>query len=454
MRNQTPYSKCLTKERGRLFAFIFMMLFFLAQSDRGYAHGSMEIPVSRVYNCFLEGPENPQTEACKAAVREGGTQALYDWNGVNRLANGRHREVIPDGKLCSAGKESHKGLDLARSDWRTTTIVPDQTGNFDFVFLATAPHSTDYFEFYVTKDGYDPTQPLRWDDLEDAPFCTINEVTLDNGRYRMSCPLPLGKRGRHVIYAIWQRDDSPEAFYSCSDVIFSSDTITEWREIGQIRAQQNQPIGSDVIFRLFDNAFQDVESHRVTLEQGMNGVDDWPFHLAQKVNAESQLVNIGVLDSSGVIAPIRNAIGNGVYVRSNSEFSFEIDFEIPDTDDDDNDDDDDDGGTAVWDANAVYVYGDLVTHQGLRYRAKWWNRGDEPIPNPTVPWETPWELLDEAPGDPDDPEVDTWQSTATYVAGDIVTHAGHRYQAKWWNQNFRPDTPVNNPWGTPWERLP
>ena len=448
MRFPLLYSESLANHGLRLVALVFIITFLMA-SQGAHAHGSMEIPVSRVYNCFLEGPENPQSEACKAAVREGGTQALYDWNGVNRLADGRHREVIPDGKLCSAGKESHKGLDLARADWLTTTISPNQNGNFEFVFLATAPHSTDYFEFYVSKDDYDPTQPLRWDDLEDTPFCTINEVVLENGRYRMNCPLPLDKTGGHVIYCIWQRDDSPEAFYSCSDVIFNNDTNTEWREIGQIRAQQDQPVGSDVIFRLFDSSFRDVETHRHTLNQGMNTADAWPFHLAQKVNADSLLVNIGVLDSSGNVTPIQSAAGNSVYVRSNSEFSFETDFEIPGDDDDDDDNDDDD--ITTWEANAVYVFGDLVTHQELRYRAKWWTRGDEPISNPTVPWETPWELLDETP---DDPEAGTWQSTKTYVARDIVTHAGGDYQAKWWNQNFPPDTPVDKPWETPWERLP
>ena len=427
------------------------MLMFVLGHHSGYTHGSMEVPVSRVYNCFLEGPENPQSEACKAAVREGGTQALYDWNGVNRLADGRHRDVIPDGRLCSAGKESHKGLDLARDDWRATPIAADQNGNFEFVFSATAPHSTDYFEFYVTQAGYDPAKPLRWDDLEDTPFCTINGVTLENGRYRMNCPLPRNKIGRHLIYAIWQRDDSPEAFYSCSDVIFGNDIITDWKEIGRIRGRQDQLVGSQVVFRLFDSAFQDLETHRVTLLEGMNTADAWPFYLARKVNTDSQIVNVGVLDDSGNVVPIRNASDNRVYVRSNSEYSFETDFEIPN-----DDDEDDDSGLEEWDANATYVFGDKVSHDGTVYRAKWWSRGDKPVSNPAVPWETPWEVVHGDPrGDPnDEPDINGWHSTSTYVAGDVVTHENSQYQAKWWNQNFSPATPVNHPWETPWKRLP
>ncbi len=74
------------------------------------AHGAMGDPVSRVSQRYAEGPEIPKSDACKAAVAAGGTQALYDWNGV-RIgdAGGRHRRLIPDGKLCSADNEQFKG---------------------------------------------------------------------------------------------------------------------------------------------------------------------------------------------------------------------------------------------------------------------------------------------------------------------------------------------------------
>ncbi|MEZ4725998.1 MAG: glycosyl hydrolase family 18 protein [Caldilineaceae bacterium] len=206
--------------------FIFGLVGFISAIDRAQAHGSMADPVSRVYQCYQEGPEHPQSEACKAAVAAGGAQQFYDWTGVNLLAADQHRTLIPDGKLCSAGKESHKGLDLVRADWRTQAIAPDAHGHYEFVFRATAPHSTQYFDFYVTKDGYDPTQPLKWSDLEAEPFCHITEVTLTDGRYKMTCPLPAGKSGKHLIYNIWQRDDSAEAFYSCMDVEFTTGSAT------------------------------------------------------------------------------------------------------------------------------------------------------------------------------------------------------------------------------------
>lgn len=180
------------------------------------AHGSMESPISRVLACYKENPESPKSAACKAAVAAGGTQAFYDWNGV-RIgdAAGRHRQLIPDGKLCSAGNPAFRGLDLARSDWPATALTAG--ANHTFRFRATAAHKGG-FQLFITKDGYNPNKPLAWSDLESQPFLTAPSPTVSNGYYNLSGKIPAGKKGRHLIYAIWQRTDSPEAFYSCSDI--------------------------------------------------------------------------------------------------------------------------------------------------------------------------------------------------------------------------------------------
>ncbi|WP_424893411.1 lytic polysaccharide monooxygenase auxiliary activity family 9 protein [Streptomyces sp. XH2] len=184
------------------------------------AHGSMTDPVSRISACFAEGPEHPRSAACKAMVAAGGTQPLYDWNEVNiGTAAGRHRQIIPDGKLCSAGRDKYKGLDAARADWPGTKLAP---GKHTFKYRATAPHRGT-FELYVTKDGYDPRKPLKWSDLEAKPFAKVTNPTLKDGSYVFDGTVPK-KSGRHLIYSIWQRSDSPEAFYTCSDVDFGGRT--------------------------------------------------------------------------------------------------------------------------------------------------------------------------------------------------------------------------------------
>ncbi|MEU0964624.1 lytic polysaccharide monooxygenase [Streptomyces sp. NPDC005917] len=181
------------------------------------AHGTMGDPVSRVAQCYAENPESPTSAACQAAVAAGGTQALYDWNGI-RIgdANGQHQSLIPDGKLCSANNDEFKGLDLARADWPATNVG---SGSYTFKYRVTAPHKGT-FKVYLTKAGYDPAKPPAWSDLDLVhPVATATDPVASGGFYTFSGTLP-ERTGRQLLYAVWQRSDSPEAFYSCSDVDF------------------------------------------------------------------------------------------------------------------------------------------------------------------------------------------------------------------------------------------
>ncbi|MFF3602139.1 lytic polysaccharide monooxygenase [Streptomyces sp. NPDC002463] len=181
------------------------------------AHGAVFNPVSRIAACYAEGPETPKSQVCKDLVADSGTQPLYDWNEVN-IANaaGQHQALIPDGKLCSANREKYRALDWARTDWPATAVA---AGSFDFKFRVTAPHSGT-MTVYITKAGFDPTHPLKWSDLDPTPVAVYNTGrTATDGYYNFTGTFP-ARTGRHIVYKIWQRNDSPEAFYSCSDVTF------------------------------------------------------------------------------------------------------------------------------------------------------------------------------------------------------------------------------------------
>ncbi|MFH8382228.1 lytic polysaccharide monooxygenase [Kitasatospora sp. NPDC018058] len=185
------------------------------------AHGTMTNPVSRVAACYAEGPEHPVSQVCKDLVAASGTQPLYDWNEVN-IANaaGNHQALIPDGRLCSANRDKYAALDWPRTDWPAT---PVSAGDFTFRFRTTAPHVGTQ-TVYLTKPGYDPTKPLKWSDLDPTPVAQVQvDRTAVNGYYTYSGTLPQ-RTGRQLLYMIWQRSDSPEAFYSCSDVDFGAPT--------------------------------------------------------------------------------------------------------------------------------------------------------------------------------------------------------------------------------------
>ena len=185
------------------------------------AHGTLEYPASRTYQCFLEGPQTPSSAACQAAIAVGGTQPVYDWYGVlNSNAAGRTVGYIPDGKLCSGNNPKYAGFDLPRADWPATNLLSGS--QITFVYGAWVPHPGS-FRFYVTNSTYDPTKPLTWSEMESQPFLTVDpEPSVVNGAYNMTGTLPSGLTGRHIIYTVWTRSDSAETFYSCSDVIFST----------------------------------------------------------------------------------------------------------------------------------------------------------------------------------------------------------------------------------------
>src|SRR5690348_7356384 len=170
------------------------------------AHGALNSPVSRAYACSPEGG-SARSAACRAAIGVSGAQAFVDWDNLRvPNVNGRDRQLIPDGKLCSGGLPAYRGLDLPRADWPATKLTAG--ANFTFTYRTTIPHQGG-FRMYVTRDGYDPTQPLKWSDLDAKPFLTVNNPRITNGAYVMPGKLPAGKTGRHIIYTIWQTTSTP-----------------------------------------------------------------------------------------------------------------------------------------------------------------------------------------------------------------------------------------------------
>ncbi|GAB2511472.1 lytic polysaccharide monooxygenase [Microbulbifer agarilyticus] len=290
------------------------------------AHGTMEVPESRIYNCFLNNPEVPSDPACSAAKAVGGTQPFYDWNEINQAnAAGNHRALVPDGELCSGGRSKYAGMDLPRDDWQATPITPKADGSFDFTFWGTAPHATDEWVFYITRSGYTGSEPLKWDDLFE--FCRLGNVPVGaDKRYTLNCPLPQ-LTGKHVIYTTWQRSDSPEAFYTCTDVVLGNGSASQWADEGSLQAQSDLAQGSQITLRLFNSAGNDLESVTYTLDQNAAAAD-WAYEFASLINAESQYARIGVLDpATDTIEPVSSSSENRVYTLADLILSHEIDIQ-------------------------------------------------------------------------------------------------------------------------------
>jgi chitin-binding protein len=349
------------------------------------AHGSAEYPISRQYGCY----KNNNQPACQAAGQFS-SQAVYDWNGVNQAnANGNHRAVIPDGKLCAGGLPLFVGFDLPRNDWQTTTWAPGADGKYEYRYHATAPHAAKNFQFFMTRDGFNPgARALLWSDLDLVAEVQGSEIqrTADQ-RFVMKVSLPR-RTGKHIVFTAWQRSDSPEAFYACSDVNFGGDggnppPVGGLRQVGQITARSDLPAGARVVLRVFGSGGADVESHTVTITAANGLRAAWLAQLATVANNSSRNVRVGELRGADVVVPA-NATAMQVYAlpSSASISSVVLDTMMPEpppppppapppppppapppppppapppT------------GVRAWVEGASYTVGQLVTHRGVTY---------------------------------------------------------------------------------------
>ncbi|MGW7452645.1 lytic polysaccharide monooxygenase auxiliary activity family 9 protein [Streptomyces sp. NPDC054787] len=170
------------------------------------SHGYTDTPISRQKLCA-----NKTVSGCGAIQWE--PQSVEGYKGFPAAGPA-------DGKICSAGLPQFAELDDPRGGaWPTTKVTSGQSYGFRWQF--TANHSTTDFKYYVTKNGWTGTKALTRADLDPQPFLT---VTYNGARPAMTTvhqgAMPSGKTGRHLILAVWTVNDTPMAFYACSDVQF------------------------------------------------------------------------------------------------------------------------------------------------------------------------------------------------------------------------------------------
>ena len=233
---------------------ILLFLFFYQKLVN--SHGALSYPPSRQWIC--SGGPWPNNgvlwngynglDICQPSVHEPHNinHVISEWSGVNQSPNGRTNTVayqndpkqahvaimgnIPkNSSICSANKPLYSALD--NPHWMEDQgegVYPAsiQPGTHTFEYSASVIHkyySLGYIDLYITKNGWGGEvngKKLKWDDLEDAPFCRkTGDVNGMTNKESFDCDVP-ERNGKHIIYVVWQRADSDEAFYSCSDVVF------------------------------------------------------------------------------------------------------------------------------------------------------------------------------------------------------------------------------------------
>ncbi|GGV03142.1 MULTISPECIES: lytic polysaccharide monooxygenase [Streptomycetaceae] len=125
-----------------------------------------------------------------------------------------------DGTICAGGNSRFAQLDAPRGgNWPSTKVTAGQKLTFTWKF--TARHATTSFRYFLTKAGYNATQPVTRANLDLTPFLTVPyngaqpPTTLSH-----SATLPTGRTGHQVVVAVWEIADTGNAFYSCTDLTF------------------------------------------------------------------------------------------------------------------------------------------------------------------------------------------------------------------------------------------
>ena len=220
--------------------------FAVVQTTAAQAHGATMFPGSRTWLCYQDGLRDngsivAYNPACGAAISQAGTTPLYNWFAVLRSdAGGRTVGFIPDGQLCSGGTGGpydFRPYNAARSDWPLTHLTSGRSIQFRHSNWA---HHPGTFYLSITRQGWSPTSPLNWGDLQE--FASVTNPPANGGPgalnyYYWNAQLPSGRSGRAIIYIRWVRADSQENFFSCSDVIFDGGN----GEVTGVGPGQSQP---------------------------------------------------------------------------------------------------------------------------------------------------------------------------------------------------------------------
>ncbi len=302
------------------------------------AHGAMMIPGSRTFLCYEDGLTStgqivPQNPACQAAVATSGTTPLYNWFAVGNRSgatSGGTVGFIPDGKLCSGNSNyfDFSGFDHVDANWPVTHLTAGADIQIKYNKWAAHPGT---FSLYVTKQGWDQTQPLTWADMNTTPFSTatlppsVGDPGSVSSYYYWNATLPAGLTGRHIIYSVWARSDSTETFYGCSDVDFDGGN-GEVTGIGSTAPPppSTQCSASYTIVNSWPGGFQaNVTVTNPTTSTTNGWTVSWDMPDGEAISSAWN----GTLSQAGSLATVKSASWNGQLAASAStSFGFTANY--------------------------------------------------------------------------------------------------------------------------------
>lgn len=191
----------------------------LSTEKEAFAHGYVESPPSRGYQGVLDRNSL------------GWTQTLEKYgNVITNPQSLEARKGFPeagpaDGRIASAegglGQINDYILDDQGSNRWTKQEVSSGPLRIDWHY--TAPHRTTKWHYYMTKPGWDQNKPLTRESLELISTINHDGSTATNNQDH-TINIPENRMGYHVILAVWDVDDTANAFYNVIDVNVSGNS--------------------------------------------------------------------------------------------------------------------------------------------------------------------------------------------------------------------------------------
>lgn len=271
---------------------------------------------------FISEPASRDT-LCQKGLNKDCGGAQWEPQSVGESPKGFPAAGLPpDGKLVSGNGASERlgaTLNIQTADkWYKHKM---HAGKNDFTWHFTARHRTASYKYFITKQNWNPNQPLTRASFELTPFCVVpgfNELP-PAADVTHNCNVP-ERSGYQVIYASWEVADTANSFYKVIDVEFDGSAVApEWSQsIGTIAPHQNLKAGDRVKTRVFDGKGErpDLSTELKITSDAAGSQAIWSKALAEKINAESDVIRAGMKNNAGEVNPVEGV--NTLYTRANS----------------------------------------------------------------------------------------------------------------------------------------
>ncbi|MDO0875449.1 lytic polysaccharide monooxygenase [Carnobacterium divergens] len=460
----------------------------VAFNQESLAHGYILQPESRAYKGTASGG-NLNKEVGRAQWEP---QSIEAPKGFPSVANSPQ-----DGKIASGGVSGFEPMDVQNTNWHQTDI---NTGKLDITWQLTAPHSTHSWNYFITKQGWNPNEPLKRENLE--KISTKNDFgKIPEKIVTQQITIPSDRTGYHVIVGAWDISDTDFAFYQVIDVNVKNGPVEEDTQaptsptelkanhtaFNQIKlswksSTDNVGISKYEILRdgkvidsTKDTAFDDLNvTEKTTYRYEIRALD-----AAGNVSKNSKALTVKtpekpLIDTEkpstpeGLMGHMTTATSTMLHWNASTDNVAVTGYEIYR-----------DGKSIKVTTDLMYTDKELKANTTYKYSIVAFdaagNRSansqiisvttkEQEKPDPSTTWnantvylynekvmyngleyKARWWTQGEQPDISDVWQLITpnasvdWNSSKAYTGGDKVVYQGNNYIAKWWSQNNRPD---------------